>query len=176
MKPITGAREIEKYKKLVTDMTLANEQEEYHFRSDWIIKREWKVVPVEDGNHFTEEDIATMVPALQNAGYHTCIAVATEPLEPLPSCFELEITAEDLREFNRDCGLFRFLLSEETASWAISCNEWYNLFAGREPLLEAMLGVPIEEARKRFLAFAEPLAKGNPSDLLLKTALHYAHF
>jgi hypothetical protein len=176
MKAITEAREIEKYKKLVAEMTVANEHEEYHFRSDWILKHAWKVVPVEDGDHFTEEDIATIVPALKNAGYRDCVAVATEPLGPMPSCFEVAITADDLREFNRECGLFRFLLTEKTRSWAISCNEWYNLFGGGEPLLEAMLGVPIEEARRRFLAFAEPLAKGDPADLLLKAAQHYAHF
>jgi hypothetical protein len=61
-------------------------------------------------------------------------------------------------------------------SWAISCNELYNLFAGEQSLVEAMLGIPVEEARKRFLAFAEPLASGNTEYPLLKAAQHYAHF
>jgi hypothetical protein len=52
MKAITEAREIEKYKKLVSEMMLADEYEESDFRPDWILQRGWKVVPVEDGNHF----------------------------------------------------------------------------------------------------------------------------
>jgi hypothetical protein len=176
MKAITETQEIEKYKRLVAEMTLPDEHQEYHFRSDWILKHAWKVVPVEDGDHFTDEDIATMVPALQSAGYHECVAVATEPLGPFPSCFQVAVNAADFREFNRECGLFRFLLTEETRAWSISCNEWYNLFGGSQPFLEAMLGIPIEEARRRFLAFAEPLAKGDPANLLLKAAEHYAHF
>jgi hypothetical protein len=68
------------------------------------------------------------------------------------------------------------LLTEDTRSWAISCNELYNLFAGEQSLVEAMLGIPVEEARKRFLAFAEPLASGNTEYPLLKAAQHYAHF
>jgi hypothetical protein len=176
MKAITEAREIEKYKKLVSEMMLADEYEESEFRPDWIRQRGWKVVPVEDGNHFRDWEIATIVPALQNAGYRDCVAVATEPLDPFPSCFQLAITPDDLREFNRECGLLRFLLTEDTRSWAISCNELYNLFAGEQSLVEAMLGISVEEARKRFLAFAEPLALGNTAYPLLKAAQHYAHF
>jgi hypothetical protein len=176
MKAMQEKQEIEKYKMLVAEMTLADEYEEDHFRPDWLRKHSWKAVPVEDGNHFTDEEIAIMVPALQRKGYHECVAVATEPLDPFPSCFHLAITPDDLREFNRECGLFRFLLMEDTRSWAISCNELYNLFAGEQSLVEAMLGIPIEEARKRFLTFAEPLAKGDPEYPLLKAAQHYAHF
>jgi hypothetical protein len=176
MKAITEAREIEKYKKLAAEMMLADEYEEGDFRPDWILQRRWKVVPVEDGNHFRPWEIATIVPALQNAGYHHCVAVATEPLDPFPPCFQLAITPDDLREFNRECGLLRFLLTEDTRSWAISCNELYNLFAGEQSLVEAMLGISVEEARKRFLAFAEPLASGNTEYPLLKAAQHYAHF
>ncbi len=176
MKVIQEAQEIEKYKMLVAEMMLADEYKEDHFRPDWILKHSWKAVPVEDGNHFTDEEIAIMIPALQSKGYHECVAVATEPLGDFPSCFRLAVTPGDLREFNRECGLFRYLLTEESRSWAISCNELYNLFAGEQSLVQALLGMPIEEARKRFLAFAEPLAKGDPDYPLLKAAQHYARF
>jgi hypothetical protein len=132
------------------------------------------VVPVEDGNHFRGWEIDRIVPALQDAGYFDCVAVATEPVGLLPSCFQLALTPDDFREFNSECGQLRFLLTEETRSWAISCRELYNLFAGEQSIVEAMLGVPIEEARKRFLAFAEPLALGNPDHPLLKAAQLYA--
>jgi hypothetical protein len=176
MKAIAEAREIERYKKLVAEMAFSDEYHGGDFYDKWIRQRGWKVVPVEDGNHFRAWEIATIVPALQNAGYRDCVAVATEPLDPFPPCFQLAITPDDLREFNRECGLFRFLLTEDTRSWAISCNEPYNLFAGEQSLVEAMLGISVEEARKRFLTFAEPLSLGNPAYPLLKAAQHYAHF
>lgn len=155
-------------------MMLADEYHECDFRPDWILQRGWKVVPVENGNHFSGREINRIVPALQNAGYHDGVAVATEPMGLLPSCFELAITSDDLHAFNNDCGLLRFLLTEETMSWAISCSEMYNLFAGEPYVVEAMLGVPIEEGRRRFLAFAEPRARGNPEHPMLKAARHYA--
>jgi len=174
MKAITEAQAVDKYKRLVAEMMLADEYRESEFRSDWILQRGWKAVPVEDGNHFRPWEIDRIVPALLKAGYHECVAVATEPLGPFPSCFQLAMTPDDFRAFNSECGLLRFLLTDETRSWAISCNELYNLFAGEQSLVEAMLGIPIEEARQRFLAFAEPLALGNPEYPMLKVAQHYA--
>jgi len=173
MKAITEAQAVEKYKDLATGMILADDYSS-EFRSDWILQRDWKVVPVEDGNHFRPWEIDRIVPALLKAGYQDCIAIATEPPGPLPSCFQLAMAPDDFRAFNSECGLFRFLLTEETRSWAISCNELYNLFAGEQSLVQAMLGTPIEESRKRFLAFAEPLALGNPEYPMLKVAHHYA--
>jgi hypothetical protein len=174
MKAIRKAHAVEKYKKLAAEMMLADEYLECNFRPGWILQRGWKVVPVENGNHFKGWEIDGIVPALQIAGYHNCIAVATEPMGLLPSCFQLAMIPEDLHAFNHECGLLRFLLTEETMSWAISCSELYNLFAGEQSLVEAMLGIPVEVARKRFLAFAEPLASGNPEHPLLKAAKLYA--
>jgi hypothetical protein len=173
MKAIMEAQAVEKYKSLVVEMILADDYGS-QFRSDWILQRGWKVVPVEDGNHFRPWEIDRIVPVLLNAGYRDCLAIATEPLDPFPSCFQLAITPDDFRAFNGECGLFRFLLTRETRSWAISCNELYNLFAGEKPLVEAMLGISIDEARQRFLAFAEPLALGDPEYPMLKVARHYA--
>jgi hypothetical protein len=174
MKAISEAHEVAKYKKLVAEMMLADEYHEGDFHPDWILQHGWKVVPVEDGNHFRAWEIDRIVPALQNAGYHDCVAVATEPLDPFPSCFRLAVTPDDFRDFNGECGLFRFLLTDETRSWAISCQELYNLFAGKQSLVEAMLGTSIEEARRKFLAFAEPLSSGDPEYPMLKVAQLYA--
>jgi len=173
MRAITEVQAVEQYKRLVSEMTFADD---YHseFRSEWVLQRGWTVVPVEDGNHFTPGEIESIVPALLAAGYRECVAVATEPLDPFPPCFQLATTPDDFRAFNGECGLFRFTLTEGTRSWAICCNELYNLFAGEKPLVEAMLGIPIEEARKRFLAFAEPLALGDSEYPMLKVAQHYA--
>jgi hypothetical protein len=173
MKAIIEAQAVEKYKSLANEMILADDYSS-GFRSNWILQRGWKVVPVEDGNHFRPWEIDRIVPVLLKAGYDKCLAIATEPLDPFPSCFQLAVTPDDFRAFNGECGLFRFLLTEETRSWAISCNELYNLFAGEKSLMEAMLDIPIDEARKRFLAFAEPLALGDSEYPMLKVARHYA--
>lgn len=174
MKAIMEVKAVEKYVKLAAEMMLTDEYYEFDFRPDWILQRGWKVVPVKNGNHFSNSEIDRIVSALRSAGYQDGIAVATEPMGLLPACFELAITPFDLQEFNENCGLLRFLLTEETRSWAISCSEFYNLFAGEQFILEAMLGIPIEEARKRFLAFAEPLAFGNPEHPVLTAARLYA--
>jgi hypothetical protein len=65
------------------------------------------------------------------------------------------------------------MLTVEDRMWAISCNEWYNLFAGTPELLEAMLGKPVDQAREEFLSFATAVANG-PDDPLLQVAKHYA--
>ncbi len=174
MKAIMEVKAVEKYMKLAAEMMRADEYYEFDFRPDWILQRGWKVVPVKNENHFRDSEIDRIVPALQSAGYDHSIAIATEPMGLLPTCFELAITPFDLQEFNENCGLLRFLLTEETMSWAISCSEFYNLFAGEQFIVEAILGIPIEEARKRFLAFAEPLAFGDPEHPLLKAARLYA--
>lgn len=170
MKPISDKTEIAKYQALVSEMTV----NEYEFNVQWIRQTDWKVVPVEDGAHFAEENISGFVSGLRGAGYTRCLAVATEPLGDMPPCYRLSISEADFREFNRVCGAFRFVLTDEERSWAISCNEWYLLFAGEESLLEAALQMPIPTAREKFMNFARPLAKGDAADPLLKVAQHYA--
>src|SRR5947209_13132112 len=102
--------EVSDYLKLLEEMTLSEENQEYHFSPDWIRARGWKVVPVEDGDHFTPGEIATLVPALQQGGYTECVALATEPLSPYPACYRLSISEEDFCNFNSECGPFRYLL------------------------------------------------------------------
>jgi hypothetical protein len=174
MEAIMDVKAVEKYFKRAAAMMLADEYYEFDFRPDWILQHGWKVVPVKNGSHFSDSEIDRIVPVLQSAGYDHGVAIATEPMGLLPPCFELAVTQLDLREFNEKCGLLRFLLTEETISWAISCSEFYNLFAGEQSIVEGMLGIPIEEGRKRFSAFAKSLALGNPEHPLLKAARLYA--
>ncbi len=173
MIPITDATELQKYLGLVGEMTLSEENQEYHFNSDWIRKNGWKVVPVEDGDHFSPEQIAVLVPALKTAGYNECMAVATEPLGPYPACYRLSISEQDLRSFNSECGPFRYLLTDEGRTWAVSCNEIYNLFAGAPEVLEAMLGNSIEDARQVYMDFIG-LPSMDPNGLLHQAASRYA--
>lgn len=173
MRPLTEKAQVEHYEALVREMTQAEPNRGYEFNDKWVKQQGWKVVPVEDASHFSPNEIATLVAVLREAGYRECIAVATEPLDPAPACFQLAVSEDDLRAFNKECGLFRYLLTDEGRTWAISCNEWYNLFGGQSRLLEAMLGKPIEEARAEYLSYATALAK-KPDEPLLQVATRYA--
>jgi len=175
MNEITEPDLIRHYRELVDELTIADENREYDLSPEWLRSHKWKVVPVEDGNHFTPNDICQIVSTLKRYGYSECIAVATEPIAPLPSCYRLSVTEEEFRRFNSECGLFRFLLTTEDQSWAISCTEWYDLFAAEPELLEALLGKPLEEARQDYLKFASELAK-SPDEPLLLVSSHYAAF
>src|SRR5271154_620647 len=122
MKPITDPTAVTYFQRLVDEMTVPNGTYEREFDEAWLQSHQWKVVPVAtEVSHFSPEEIEWIVPSLNHAGYSQCSAVATEPLDPLPLCYEMSISAEDFRNFNRECGLLRYLLMDEARSWAISC-------------------------------------------------------
>ncbi len=170
MKTVTDTSQTEKYKALVSEMT------EYRteFSPQWLARTRWRVVPGESGGRLLREDIPRLVSALNAAGYFECFAVTTEDLGDTPSCYLVHISEEGFQELNRELGMFQFLLTEETRSWAISCTVFYNLFAGPENVVEALLGKSIPEAERQFLRIATAIAKGNPNDLFLKVARRYA--
>lgn len=174
MKPITDTTAIARFQRLVDEMTVPNGAFERDFDDGWSREHVWKVVPVEtERSHFSPQEIDRIVPALNSSGYNQCFAVATEPLDPLPSCYQVIISRDDLVNFNRECALLRYLLTDEARSWAISCYGGYKLFAGSPAMLESLLGEPIPAARKRFWDFVQILDHGDPESLLLKTASRY---
>ena len=140
------------------------------FRTDWVRRAGWKVVPAESGVRFGDEDIRRIIPALNAAGYSQCLAVTTEDLGDRPSCYIVSIDETGFRELNRELGVFRFVVTHARCSWGILCNEWYNLYGGPVGLVEAMLGMPMAQARERFLHFATSLAKGDRDYPLLEVA------
>lgn len=174
MLPITNITNIQRCQELLRGMMETEPGRTYEFNADWIRKAGWKVVPVEDTCHFAPIEITTIVSALKGAGYDRCFAVASESVDPDPSCYHLEVSEKDFLEFNKECGPFRFVLVDETRSWVISCNEWYNLFAGKTDLLESLLGEPIDQARQEFAEFASVLANENPDEPLVRVAERYA--
>jgi len=172
MTPIAEPSQLERYRHLLSEMMLPLDQCE--FSPDWVREHGWKVVPVESMARLPQPDIPRLVSVLNDAGSSQCVALATEPLGEMPMCYAVSVEAADLREVNRELGPFRFLLSDDGHSWAISCTEWYNLFAGKPELLEAMLGKPIDQARQDYIRFASELAKDQPDEPLLKVAAQYA--
>lgn len=166
--------EIQRCESLLRGMMETEAGRTYEFDVSWIRERAWKVVPVEDACHFAPVEIAAIVSTLQSTGHTECFAVASESVDPAPTCYRLSVSEEALLDFNSECGALRYVLTDANRSWAISCNEWYNLFAGGPDLLEGLLGEPIDQARQEFLEFASLLAKGNPNGPLMRVAKHYA--
>lgn len=153
---------------------VVDEQKCSEINLEWARNYGWKVVPVEDTAHFASDEIGVLVPVLLDTGCTKCFAIATEPIDPAPVCYEISISGDGFRSFNRECGLFRYLLIDASRSWAVSCNEWYNLWTAPPRLLTAMLGKPIEEAREEFLDYAILLAREHSSDKsLLQVATYY---
>jgi hypothetical protein len=159
--------EVVRSRKLVREMATLAEDQRYDFNSAWLKKRAWVVVPVEDTGHFAEEEIDRIVPALVSTGHSTCLAVGALDLpDPLPTCFEFSVSADELRIFNAECGIFRFLLTCPELAWAINCNEWFNLFAGPPALVEELLGISIGQARDEFLKYAKLVEQGSEGHLM----------
>jgi hypothetical protein len=165
--------EIMAVRELVREMAVLTEDRGYDFVPTWVQKQGWVVVPVENTGHLAEEEIERIVPALASVGQHSCFAVgALELSDPLPGSYEIDVSADDLQHFNAECGAFRFLLTASDLSWAISCNEWFNLFAGPRAIIERMVGSPIEQARHDFLDYAT-LVEQAPEGRLVEIARQY---
>ena len=152
---------------LVREMAILTADRGYDFNSAWLQKRGWVLVPVEDTGHFSDEAIDRIVATLLSRGYSSCLAIgALDLLDPLPTCFEFSISADELRIFNAEFGIFRFLLTGPELSWAINCNEWFNLFAGPPALVEELLGMSIGQARDEFLEYAKLVEQGSEGGLV----------
>lgn len=159
---------------LIRRMTIPEQDRGYDFNPEWIHERGWHVVPVEDSGHFADEEISRIVPVLTAAGITSCFAVGALDLPPeVATVYELSVSGEDFEAFNAEFGIFRVLLTNADLSWAISCNEWFNLFAGPESLIEQMLGVPIDCARRDFLAYAGVVEQGG-TEGLMRVARQYS--
>jgi hypothetical protein len=187
IKPITDAVQVARYGRLFGEMMLTGDGEECDFNLDWIRSHGWKVVPAESMSRIPQPDIPRIVAVLRGAGFHRCVVVFNEPgyLQSLPvivpsepqsdlaTCYQVSVDEVGFTEINRQLGPFRFIVSDESRSWTISCNEWYNLFAGKPHLVEALMGKPIEDARQDFLDGALR-ADGYIDESLLGVASRYA--
>jgi hypothetical protein len=188
MEAIRDATQVEQCGRLLREMMIAEEDRETEFNSDWVRSHGWKVVPVPSMSRLPLPDIPRIVSVLNEASYMECLAIFNEPgyIQSLPvavqsqppsdvaTCYRLSVDEADFRAFNRELGPYRSVLTIEDRAWAISCNEWYNLFAAEPVLLTALLGKPIDQARREFFEFVSSLAKGRTEDPLVQVARHYA--
>lgn len=159
---------------LIPEMTLPERDRGYGFNPEWIERRRWCVIPVEDSGHFADEEISHIIPALNAAGCTSCFAIGAPDLPAeFAHVYELSVSEEDFQVFNAEFGILRVLLTDAGLSWAISCNEWFNLFAGPESLIEQMLGVPLDGARRDFLAYAGLVEQGG-TEGLMRVARQYS--
>jgi len=184
MRAITDDTAVEHYRRLAREMVLP--QSEYEFDPRWVRGRGWSVVPVESAMRLPTGDVPRIASRLKAAGFGCCLVVVTEAgyLEPLSAsnrflgdlatCYSVSVDETDLQAINRQLGPFRFLLAGPDCSWAISCNESYNLFGGPRDLVEGLLGESIEEAEGKFLEFALLSAHGDSTHPLLAVARKYA--
>jgi len=190
MKPLRVSKEVKHYGRLASEMMLTEMGEEYEFNPRWIRSQGWKVVPAECMTRIPTPDIPRIVSVLRGSGYRECVAifneagyiqslpviVASNPPGHMATTYVVAVDEADFEELNHELGIFRFLLMDENRSWAISCTEWYNLFAGEAEFVESLLGKPIDLARREFSEFASLMAQGNAAEPLMRVAKHYAAF
>ena len=169
MEPIEDPDRLGKYRAAASEMT----GDGLEFEIDWLRRSGWRVVPTESGTRFSREDAKRIVHALGDASHLRCVAVATENLERIPTCYTVAIAEACFQRLNRALGVFRFLVTDEARSWAILCTEWYNLYAGPGALVKNMVGAPAALAFEAFRRFASALAKGDLSYPLLEMARRY---
>lgn len=105
--------------------------------------------------HFDERDALLISGASKRAGVNECFAVATEPLEGLPSCYRVPTSAEGLLAFSRECGTFYFALVPATRLFTILCTpDDYFLVAGPRDFVTGAIGCDIKRGRDIFFQFA----------------------
>lgn len=152
---------------LVREMATPTADRGYDFSPAWLQKRGLVLVSVDDTGHCSDEAIDRIVAAQLSRGHSTCLALGALVLpDPLPTCFEVSISADELRTLNAECGIFRLLLTCPGVSWAINSNEWFNLFAGPAALVEKSLGMLIGQARDEFvLEYAKLMEQGSERGL-----------
>src|ERR1700735_5163038 len=120
MKPVPDLARVHRYVRLSDGMLAAKGSYERDFNLAWLRDQRWKVVPAKsEYGHLGTDEIERLVPALNATGLTECFAVATEPLDPLPICYQVGISKEDFRNFHRECGLLAYLLMDDACSWTI---------------------------------------------------------
>ena len=132
---------------------VANFVDESHISLSLIQERNWAVVPVETGNHFSHEDAALLSQALHAIDCFECLAIPVRPGGI--NCYRIPTSEIGLIEFGDECGHFDYVLTDENLSFLIFCHVEYILFAGQADFVTRAVGTSIQAARRRFFKFAD---------------------
>ncbi|MCB9907263.1 MAG: hypothetical protein H6830_06075 [Planctomycetes bacterium] len=122
------------------------------FRSDYVERRGWKVVPEESGLHFDEGDMQGLARASEACGVTQLFARLTEQLGDVPEFLDFAATVDSINEFNLEYGHFNLVLWADTGDFSVICSttEDYLLYAGAEEVLELATGEPYTRAWELF--------------------------
>ena len=132
---------------------VANFVDESHISLSLIQERDWVVVPVETGNHFSHEDAALLSQALHSIDCFECFAIPVYPRGN--DCYRIPTSEAGLDEFSDECGQFDFALTDENLSFLIFCHFEYVLIAGQADFVTKAVGTSIQTARRQFFEFAD---------------------
>ena len=132
---------------------VANFVDESHISLSLIQERNWAVVPVETGNHFSHEDAALLSQALHAIDCFECLAIPVRPGGI--NCYRIPTSEIGLIEFGDECGHFDYVLTDENLSFLIFCHVEYILFAGQADFVTRAVGTSIQAARRLFFEFAD---------------------
>jgi hypothetical protein len=128
---ITNPDEIQKYTNQMEEMTVLGPTNDRVFADSLLQSRGWTVVGSDsEYGHLSPAEIRIITEALGSTRPPDCIAVATENLEPLPSCYRFILSEAELEDFNNKCAGFRYMIMDDPRTWAITCTTFFKLYAG----------------------------------------------
>ena len=109
--------------------------------------------------HFTREDEVRIAQAFQETGQEMVYAVALEPLKNMPAVIQVSTTQEGLREFQRHCSHFNYVLSTSDARGMVVCTtDDYLVYVGDRTFVESCAGSTEAAALRLFLEYADSAA------------------
>ncbi len=170
LQPVLNDEEVNKLRsKLSKVITGCGEKNEVMLKK----QANWVAVPVESGDHFSDEDIKKLLQAILEHGYKEIVAVAFEFLKAFPPAFVVPATTEAIEEFDWKCGHFWFTLYAGKPDWVIICTKLdYLVIFGKISFIQKFLGCEIDEAFREFYDF---LSDYSDSDSLKKILLSVYH-
>ena len=140
---------------------VANFVDKTHISLSLIQERDWVVVPVETGNHFSHEDAALLSQALHSIDCFECLAIPVYAPSEF-GCYQIPTSEIGLIEFGDECGHFDFALTDENLSFLIFCHFEYVLVAGQPGFVTKAVGTSIQTARRLFFKFADDIDHHGP--------------
>lgn len=124
-----------------------------HLSLSWLRKHGWAAVPVPDS--FNDMDAEWISEAAQEAGYNVCLAVSTE-LEDDTRCYQIDMTQDDLVEFDLEFSLLNFVIVPEDRYFAIMKESGdYFIVAGPKEFVRKSIGCSFRTARRMFDLYAD---------------------